>query len=267
MWLEDLLLGGANSLLSGGINYAFQQMVAQQNYQLAEQSAENQYQRQLDFWNKQNAYNTPTQQVNRRLAAGLAPTDGVDSGNASSLLSVPGNNVGLNGALQFESNIDLLQSMRTISDIRKLAKDGDYIDQQISNLIIEGVLLGMEKDLKDAGLKEMAERLKSIIEDNRSKRLDNDRKERENKNLFTDRYYQLLGQQLENNVWMQGQDIDIKGAEQAIAEFTRNLYTKYGITPEILNQLISAGSHLVGDITSLGKDFVLGKLFGKKGKK
>ena len=221
-FIEDLLTGGATNLLSNGINYAFQTMTANKNYQLAEQSADNQYQRQLDFWHMQNAYNTPKMQVNRRLAAGLAPTDNVDSGNSSQLSTVPGNEVGKTGALQFQSNIDLLESMRTLQDIRNLGKTGSRLDAEISNLIADGFLKELDKQLKSAGLTEMAERLEGL-------RLSNERERKANKHLYTDDYY---AKSLETFL----ANLKKLSAEGNIADKNWNIFNATGVNPATMNK-------------------------------
>lgn len=221
-FIEDLLTGGATNLLSNGINYAFQTMAANKNYQLAEQSAENQYQRQLDFWHMQNAYNTPKMQVGRRLAAGLSPVENVDSGNSSQLSTVPGNDVGKSGALQFQSSIDLLDSMRTVQEIRNLGKTGNRLDAEISNLIADGFLKELDKQLKDAGLTEMAERLESV-------RIANERERRANKHLYTDDYY---AKSLETFL----ANLKKISAEGNIADKNWNTYNITGINPSVMNK-------------------------------
>lgn len=166
--LPGAIIGAGSTLLTNWINQKFSNAQSQFNFDLAEKSAENQYNRQLDFWNKQNFYNTPLEQVRRRLDAGLSPVESVDSGNASSLSSVPGNNVGLNGARNFTPNvnIDLLQSMQSLQNLTNLGKQGDLMDVQIGNLFKDMYLKELEGQLRRAGLKEAAERLKGIIKDN-----------------------------------------------------------------------------------------------------
>lgn len=59
--LETVISSGSN-LLGGLVNQIF-----------ADKAAKKAYQRQLDFWNKQNEYNLPSAQMERLAAAGLNP--------------------------------------------------------------------------------------------------------------------------------------------------------------------------------------------------
>jgi len=58
----EALIGAGSGLLGGIMNQIF-----------ADKSAKKAYQRQLDFWNKQNDYNLPVNQMKRLEAAGLNP--------------------------------------------------------------------------------------------------------------------------------------------------------------------------------------------------
>lgn len=170
----------------------------------------------------QNSYNSPQAQVNRRLAAGLSPVESVDSGNSSQLSSVPGNNVAQSGALQFQSSIDLLDSMRTVQEIRNLGKTGNRLDAEISNLIADGFLKELDKQLKDAGLTEMAERLEGI-------RIANERERKANKHLYTDEYYaKSLDTFLAN--------LKKISAEGNIADKNWQIYNITGINPAVMNK-------------------------------
>lgn len=84
-------IGAGFGILGSSISQA-------QNYKYSKKLMELQYQQNLDLWNKQNEYNSPTAQMQRLQAAGLNPNlvygssvAGNSSGNAStSLGSVPG---------------------------------------------------------------------------------------------------------------------------------------------------------------------------------
>lgn len=75
-------LGGLGSLVSGAYGkqkrlqsrqYEFQRLLNQQMAGINREAAEIAYSRQLDFWNKQNEYNSPLNQARLREAAGLNP--------------------------------------------------------------------------------------------------------------------------------------------------------------------------------------------------
>lgn len=87
------LFGGLSNALFGGINA-----------RRAERAAQKQYARQIDFWNLQNSYNTPTAQRQRLEDANLNPAlmygSGSGSNTAGGLSTVPGNNVEQQGFIK-----------------------------------------------------------------------------------------------------------------------------------------------------------------------
>lgn len=89
---------GTASLIGAGVSAIGSLFSGQQSYKnnkklLAQQNAYNvamadkAYERDLDMWNRQNAYNSPSEQIERLKAAGLNPNlmygNGADSGNAA----------------------------------------------------------------------------------------------------------------------------------------------------------------------------------------
>lgn len=114
------------------------------NKHLAEKSAESQYQRQLDFWNKQNAYNSPSAQRQRFQAAGINPNsvtgEMASSGAAQGLSSVPGNEYAQSGVLKLEA---FAQTLEIMSRIEKLGAETGLITQQISTEALQQTLLGL----------------------------------------------------------------------------------------------------------------------------
>ena len=73
--------GSAQNAVSNAQNWKYQQMQNQFNAQqqekqnqFAEQQATTAYNRQVQFWNMQNAYNDPSQQIERMRNAGINPT-------------------------------------------------------------------------------------------------------------------------------------------------------------------------------------------------
>lgn len=93
----------ASSFIDSGLSA----LSARQNYKYAERSAENQYRRQLEFWNLQNQYNDPKNSY-KRLVEGLeanglnkalAISGGASPNDAGALSSVPGNEYAQSGVL------------------------------------------------------------------------------------------------------------------------------------------------------------------------
>ena len=70
--LEPILAGGMN-LLSQGLNYFTNNALVKEQNKQQMKLAEYGYSKDLEMWNKQNQYNTPTQQMERLKAAGLNP--------------------------------------------------------------------------------------------------------------------------------------------------------------------------------------------------
>lgn len=73
---------GLGSLITGGYGkqkrlqsrqYEFQRLLNEQMADINRSAADKAYERQLDFWNKQNLYNSPANQAKLREAAGLNP--------------------------------------------------------------------------------------------------------------------------------------------------------------------------------------------------
>ena len=227
--LSDLgssLLGFGQGAISGLINNAikwhFDKKKADYNFDMSEKAAENQYQRQLDFWHMQNDYNSPSSQVNRRLAAGLSPVEGVDSGNASSLSSVPGNQVALGGPLSANYEYDLLGEVQKLAQIDQLGKQGDLITEQTANLVQDLLLKDIESKLKDAGLKDAAEELER-------KRRENRREEQKDKYVFDENYFKNLGD-YERAALLIG--LSTMSNQANILQKDWDFYKKHGIKPD-----------------------------------
>ena len=123
------------------------------NHNLAEKSAESQYQRQLDFWNKQNAYNSPAAQRQRFQDAGLNPAAAAgqiaSSGAAQGLSSVPGNEYAQSGALKLNGLASVLE---TLSRIENLGAQTGLATQQIASEALRQTLLGLGVDEKRVDL-------------------------------------------------------------------------------------------------------------------
>lgn len=165
-------LGGiGQSAYQGGSN----RKTARANYKYGEKAAENAYARQLDFWNKQNEYNTYSADLQRLREAGLSPGLYYGSGaaggsnaqglsavspNSSAGTAVPPNapNVGsdaLQGAAQTasiretESRADLNESQAE-KNRREIGKV-DYEEQLLQSQSELNVLYGENTRLKSEG--------------------------------------------------------------------------------------------------------------------
>ena len=87
-WLIGGALAGAaagigKSAVEGAISDESYKERADYDYKLGEKQAANAYQRQVDFWNMTNQYNTPANQRNRLEAAGLNPALMYGSGSGA----------------------------------------------------------------------------------------------------------------------------------------------------------------------------------------
>lgn len=113
----------------------------------SQMAADQQYKRQLEFWDLQNDYNTPFSQRQRLQVAGLNPGDNVQSIPAGELSSVPRNEALAGGAF----NLDLIGAIKTLSETEKIGAETDLISQQLSIAVVEealkrGELLGVQLD-------------------------------------------------------------------------------------------------------------------------
>ena len=119
------------------------------NHNLAEKSADKQYQRQLDFWNKQNAYNSPSAQRQRFQEAGINPASATGqmatSGTAQGLSSVPGNEYAQQGALKLDGLVSVLE---TLARIENLGADTGLKGSQMITEALRQTLIGMGFDEK-----------------------------------------------------------------------------------------------------------------------
>ncbi len=122
------------------------------NHHLAEKAAQSQYNRQLDFWNKQNEYNSPIEQRRRLQQAGLNPAvlAGDISGNntAGGLSSVPGNDVAQRGTLDSNS---LINSLHLFGQLESVSAGNDLMRRQIAlsyadELIKKNEVYGIQLD-------------------------------------------------------------------------------------------------------------------------
>lgn len=135
--MGPLLVGAAADTILGFAQASY-------NNSLAEQSAENAYERQLDFWNKQNSYNSPVNQRKRLEQAGFNPAAAlgeVATGqNAQQLSSVPQNEYAQKGVLQLQT---LSSALESFARIEKLGAETGLATQQIATEALKQILTGV----------------------------------------------------------------------------------------------------------------------------
>lgn len=141
-------LGGAPAAATDFLSNLF---FSRRNYNIAEKAAQNQYNRQLDFWNKQNAYNDPKNVLRRWQNAGINPLAVVSGGAASgagqgqALSSVPGNDYALGGMNPIQP-ISPSAIFAQAASIRKLASDANATDITAGKTIIETEITQLLKE-------------------------------------------------------------------------------------------------------------------------
>lgn len=265
----DFLASIGGNAMNGLVNEYFQKRAADYNFEIADKAAANEYNRQLDFWRQQNAYNDPRRQVARMVSAGLSPVDNVDSGNAQGLSSVPGNDFAKGGAIE-APQLDLIDAVKTFSEIRKIGKDGDLVDQQVANLISDQYLKGLEGQLRELGLSKLADEIEGIKLKNSGESLRNlyqtlmnERATKENKYIYTEEYMNA----------MRGTAIATLNklvADGTISQKDLEYYQKMGIHPDrvgsprdriiisALDSILGLFGHNLKSILNPQENFLLG---------
>lgn len=123
--LASTFLGSA---ISGGVNLA--QSALQQRWN--RQNAQDAYNRQLDFWNKQNEYNTPSAQRQRLEQAGFNPNaqmGALSSGAAEQLSAVPQAESSTMQPFSLDTSLGLMQS-----NAQMMQSESDYFQAQYKSL-------------------------------------------------------------------------------------------------------------------------------------
>lgn len=146
------LLDSVSNLAVGGVQTNRQRRLMQHQFELNEQAANNAYARQLDFWKKNNQYNSFSNQKQLMQSAGLNPalmySDGT-SGALAGQVSVPEGNGASGGSAQGVRGTDFLNAALVAAQIRNIdantrKTEGDTLDpdetvrgQALSNNIKE----------------------------------------------------------------------------------------------------------------------------------
>ena len=138
--LGALKQAGLNAI--GGLpGFAFSTAGSLINSALANRSAKLQYERQLDFWQNQNEYNSPANQRKLLEQAGLNPVAAAGqiagNGAAGALSSVPGNNYAQNGVFDTDA---LQNSMMAFATMEQIGANTDQMRKQIELSIVEKMI-------------------------------------------------------------------------------------------------------------------------------
>lgn len=152
------LKSGVVDAVGGLPSTAVEMGVSAFNNWMAERSAQKQFDRQVDFWEMQNEYNSPLNQRKRLQEAGLNPVAAAgDIGGhntAGSLSSVPGNQYAQQGVFDpgiLGKNMLLLKQMESIganTDLLERQVELSFIQEYIMNAQAYGLDLSNEEKKK-----------------------------------------------------------------------------------------------------------------------
>lgn len=149
-------------LIGNKLDFNSYRQKADYQFMLSEQMAQNAYNRQLDFWNKQNAYNTPAAMVGRMADAGLNPAQSITPQPAGGLSSV---STPMPSASSSRPNIE--GGLKSFGEILTAVKNMGLLDKETELKAKELVSKQLDNDLKalakasgfsDAMIKEMDRR-------------------------------------------------------------------------------------------------------------
>lgn len=148
-----------NGIIGGAFNLAASAF----NARLAEKAAQNEYNRQLDFWQKQNEYNTPLNQRKRLEQAGFNPAvaiNGVAGNNtAGQLSSVPSNEVDKRGRLDLNS---LNNSIALLGQMESVGANTNLLKRQVELAAMQEIIMNHHAYGIDIDNKTKLEYLKRI---------------------------------------------------------------------------------------------------------
>lgn len=154
------LIAGASSVIGTGLNAIATGISNKKNRKFQEQMYERQFQDNINFWNMQNAYNSPERQMERFKAAGLNPNliyGQGNAGNAGAITSPTATKMdykapdfgGLNTA-----GTDILSAIYD-TEIKKAQADKLKADTTVS--LEQGLLTGINADLAGLNLAQQGE--------------------------------------------------------------------------------------------------------------
>ncbi|MBQ3234070.1 MAG: hypothetical protein IJA96_05655 [Alistipes sp.] len=151
-------------LIGNKLDFNSYRQKADYQFALSEKMAENAYNRQLDFWNKQNAYNTPQAMVGRMADAGLNPAQSITPQPAGGLSSV---STPMPSASSSRPNMS--EGLKSFGEILTAVKNMGLLDKETELKAKELVSKQLDNDLKalakasgfsDAMISEMNRRAK-----------------------------------------------------------------------------------------------------------
>lgn len=130
-------------LIGNKLDFNSYRQKADYQFMLSEKMAENAYNRQLDFWNKQNAYNTPQAMVGRMVDAGLNPAQAITPQPAGGLSSV---STPMPSASSSRPNMS--EGLKSFGEILTAVKNMGLLDKETELKAKELVSKQLDNDLK-----------------------------------------------------------------------------------------------------------------------
>lgn len=142
--IGSAIVGGAANLAGNFVNQMYARRNAKINYEYAEKSAQDQYNRQVDFWNMQNAYNDPAAARKRMENAGMNPTTDMGSGinAAGSGSTVPGNEYAQSGMMPVVPT-NWSGFAQEVANIYQTAMNGNKLVKEAAKLEMEARLASL----------------------------------------------------------------------------------------------------------------------------
>lgn len=129
----SLIVGGTQAASNIGTNVANALMYKRQRVD-NRQDATTAYQRSIDMWNMNNAYNDPSAQMERLKQAGLNPNM-VYGGGATTEASAPSAPQASSATPQRFQGVDALPALSMYMDVKMKQAQADLIEEQKNNVI------------------------------------------------------------------------------------------------------------------------------------
>jgi len=101
--------------------------------------AKYQYSKDLEMWNKQNEYNTPTAQMGRFKDAGLNPNLIYGQGNPGNAVQIPKYQAPTVNYDYSRTVPNYLDTLSTFQDIKNKQSQNDIMQQQIQGLVLDNI--------------------------------------------------------------------------------------------------------------------------------
>ena len=129
----SLIVGGTQAASAAGTNAANALLYKRQRAD-NRQDAATAYQRSIDMWNMNNAYNDPSAQMERLKQAGLNPNL-VYGGGATTTASAPSAPQASSATPQRFQGVDALPALSMYMDVKMKQAQADLIEEQKNNVI------------------------------------------------------------------------------------------------------------------------------------